>query len=105
MCLKNVCEIDFYFFQANVTDHNNDTKNVTGQSHVTLNQLNVVSTWPPDPKNILVPVEHVEPIKIFGPERKSTSSAKIVRSIHLENALSYSLVHSHEVTHPFQTNR
>lgn len=81
-----------------------ETRCTSGQSLVILNQLGDTKTWPFEMVSELN-LGTTETLKIFGPERPIKLSSKGVKTTHLENALSYSLVHEHQITHSFQKNR
>lgn len=92
-------------FQAKIIDSNNEQRTAVGQSLATLNQLGVTVIWPPESANEFALSETAETFKIFGPERPLKLNNKGFKSIHLENALSYSLLHEHNVMHSFYQNR
>lgn len=90
--------------QAKIMENDVETRCTSGQSLVILNQLGDTKTWPFEMVSELN-LGTAETLKIFGPERPIKLSNKGVKTTHLENALSYSLVHEHQITHSFQKNR
>lgn len=70
-----------------------------------LNQLGVAKHWPPEPLGELATSDNAKTFKIFGPERKMSLNQNKLKSVYLENALSYNLVHESNVVHSFRESR
>ncbi|KAK6642613.1 hypothetical protein RUM43_004115 [Polyplax serrata] len=90
---------------AKIICSNSKPRFVIGQSFVCLNQLGITKFWPLESRDDTLKTDSGETLKIFGPERPLKPNKKGLKSVQLENALSYSLLHERNVTHSFRQSR